>query len=170
MQQSKIHSFAQETNSEQFHFLFWEASNNDHVKNTWGCGISAKPPTEAIETGGKSCEKTPFSAGLLSYIDFLWWHGYKIKPHQRRWLFPSAFTLLSLISAATQSASQFHREMSACSPEHAAAPWSLGGCSWASLPAPPLGPSDPASFNKPFNMNYKRCVDELVCLSLRVSC
>lgn len=129
--------------------------------------------------------KTPFSAGLLSYIDFLWRHGYKIKPHQRRWLFPSAFTSLSLISAATQSASQFHREMSACSPEHAAAPWSLGGCSWASLPALPLGPSDPASFNKPFNMNYKRClsclrrredkskllgVGELVCLCLRVSC
>lgn len=44
------------------------------------------------------------------------------------------------------------------------APQSLGGCSWASLPAPSLGPSDPASFNKPFNMNYKRC---LSCLRRR---
>lgn len=35
---------------------------------------------------------------------------------------------------------------------------SQGGCSWASLPAPPLGPSDPTSFNEPLNINYKRCL------------
>jgi len=44
------------------------------------------------------------------------------------------------------------------------APQSPEGCSWASLPTPPPGPSDPASFNKPFNMNYKRC---LSCLRRR---
>lgn len=51
----------------------------------------------------------------------------------------------------------------ACGPT--SAPLRPEGCSWASLPAPPVGPSDLASFNKPFNISYKRC---LACLSRRI--
>lgn len=88
-----------------------------------GMGAYQQSLIEPTETWGKTFKTSLLCwPSLLCRLFFLWWHGHKIKPHQRWWLFLSAFPFLSLIWAATRSRSPFHRETSACSPGCVAPP------------------------------------------------